>query len=200
MGDHYYTIQGTGLAEYKDRGSRFIGYAFPVVDLEAFKIKLQALKQEHPKAVHHCFAWRLGISGDQFRVNDDGEPSGSAGRPILGQIDSKELTQVGVVVVRYFGGTLLGVPGLIQAYKTTSSLALQTVPRIQRAVMVNYRVEFEYTQLNEVMRLLKQCSCELFRQDLQLFSFIEFGVPKHREQELLYRLEDNRSLVITTLK
>lgn len=200
MIDHYYTIQGIGQAEYKDRGSRFIGYAFPVVDVDAFKKKLQALKQEHPKAVHHCFAWRLGISGDQFRVNDDGEPSGSAGRPILGQIDSRELTQVGLVVVRYFGGTLLGVPGLIQAYKTTSSLALQTVPRIQCAVMVNYRVEFEYTQLNEVMRLLKQCSCELFRQDLQLFSFIEFGVPKHREQELLYRLEDNRSLVITTLK
>jgi putative IMPACT (imprinted ancient) family translation regulator len=107
------------------------------------------------------------------------------------------VTQVGVVVVRYFGGTLLGVPGLIQAYKTSASLALQTVPRMQRPVLANYRVEFEYTQLNDVMRLLKQCHCELYRQDLQLFSYIEFGVPKNREQELLYRLDDNRNLVLT---
>lgn len=153
----------------------------------------------HPKAVHHCFAWRLGITGDSFRVSDDGEPSGSAGRPILGQIDSRDLTNAGVIVVRYFGGTLLGVPGLIHAYKTATSLALQTTPRIQRDIFYNYRLEFEYNLLNDVMRLVKQCGCTIIKQELQLFSVFEIGVAKNREQELLFRLQDLRSLTWSRL-
>ena len=129
--DHYFTIDRTANAEFRDRGSRFIAYAFPVEDAAVFKKKLQELKKEHPKAVHHCFAYRLGIQGDNFRANDDGEPSGTAGKPILGQIDSKGLTNTAIVVVRYFGGTLLGVPGLINAYKTASSLVLQMLPALQ---------------------------------------------------------------------
>ena len=114
----YYTIEKPSVAEFKDRGSKFIAYAFPITDVIEFKEKLSALKKEHPKAVHHCFAYRMGLDGINFRVSDDGEPSGTAGRPILGQIDSKQITNVLIVVVRYFGGTLLGVPGLINAYKS----------------------------------------------------------------------------------
>src|SRR6476660_5099192 len=109
---NYYTIDQPSTAEYKDRGSRFIAYAYPIQTADDFKKHLQLLKKEHPKAVHHCFAFRIGLDGNNFRVSDDGEPSGSAGKPILGQIDSKQIVNVLVVVVRYFGGTLLGVPGL----------------------------------------------------------------------------------------
>ncbi|KAI9435670.1 ribosomal protein S5 domain 2-type protein, partial [Russula earlei] len=112
-------------AEFKDRGSRFIAYAYPIQSADDCKRYLQELKKEHPKAVHHCFAYRLGLDGNSFRVSDDGEPSGTAGKPIMGQIDSKQLANVLIVVVRYFGGTLLGVPGLINAYRSAAAMALQ---------------------------------------------------------------------------
>ncbi len=194
--DHYYTIERQSTAEFKDRGSRFIAYAFPVSDAESFKKQLQALKKEHGKAVHHCFAYRLGFAGDQFRANDDGEPSGSAGKPILGQIDSKKLTNVGIVVVRYFGGSLLGVPGLINAYKTASTLALQTVPIIQKPVMSDIELQFEYNQLNDIMVVLKQCHCVVVKQDLGLFSTLHFQVPRHREEEVVYRVGELRNVEI----
>ena len=111
----YHTIEKPSVAEFKDRGSKFIAYAYPIADANDFKEKLTAIKKEHPKATHHCFAYRLGLDGTIFRVSDDGEPSGTAGRPILGQIDSKQLTDSLIIVVRYFGGELLGVPGLINA-------------------------------------------------------------------------------------
>jgi uncharacterized YigZ family protein len=123
----YYTIEKESVAEFKDRGSRFLAYAFPVQNTDDFKKRLKALKEEHPKAAHHCFAYRIGNDNNVFRSGDDGEPSGSAGKPILGQIDSKGLTNTAIVVVRYFGGTLLGVPGLINAYKMVSSLAFAGV-------------------------------------------------------------------------
>ena len=126
------------MAEFKDRGSRFLAYAFPISSADDFKKRLKELKEEHPKAVHHCFAYRVGTDGNNFRSSDDGEPSGSAGRPILGQIDSKELVDVAIIVVRYFGGTLLGVPGLINAYKTAASFALQSTPIIKKPVLINY--------------------------------------------------------------
>ena len=132
--DYYFTIEQPAIAELKERGSRFLAYCFPVGTIELCKKHIAALKKEHPKAVHYCVAYRLGIDGNTFRVSDDGEPAGSAGRPILGQIDSKQLTNVLVVVVRYFGGTLLGVPGLINAYKTATSLTLQLIPIVQKAV------------------------------------------------------------------
>src|SRR5204862_1782591 len=130
------------VAEIKDRGSEFIAYSFPAPDTNAFKDNLATIKKEHPRATHHCFAYRLGLEGDNFRVSDDGEPSGSAGRPILGQIDSKQVTNVLIIVVRYFGGTLLGVPGLINAYKTAASFALQVTPVVQKPILINYRLQF----------------------------------------------------------
>src|SRR5882762_2288138 len=111
--EFFYTIEKTAVAEFKDRGSRFIAFAFPLIAKEDFKTKLSAVKTEHPKATHYCFAYRIGPDGNNFRSGDDGEPSGSAGKPILGQIDSKELINTLIIVARYFGGSLLGVPGLI---------------------------------------------------------------------------------------
>src|SRR6476660_4065491 len=108
---HFITISAPSQTEFKDRGSRFIAYAFPIQSADDFKKRLKELKEEHPKAAHHCFAYRLDIDGNNFRSGDDGEPSGSAGKPILGQIDSKGLTNTAIIVVRYFGGTLLGIPG-----------------------------------------------------------------------------------------
>ena len=122
---YYFTIDKPSYTEYKERGSRFLAYAYPLKSVDDFKKILQGLKKEHAKAAHHCFAYRIGLDGNNFRASDDGEPAGSAGKPILGQIDARQLINVLVVVVRYFGGTLLGVPGLIHAYKTATALALQ---------------------------------------------------------------------------
>src|SRR4029079_14824443 len=126
-----------------------------------FKKRLQELKKEHPKAVHHCFAYRVGTDGNNFRVSDDGEPAGTAGKPILGQLDSRSLINVAVIVVRYFGGTLLGVPGLINAYKTAASLALQVTPVVQKQVEIIYSLEFDSTIMNQVMTIVKQFNCSI---------------------------------------
>src|SRR5260221_798290 len=142
--DFYYTIEKSAVAEFKDRGSKFIGYALPVKSVEEFKDRLNEIKKEHPKATHHCFAYRLGLDGNNFRMSDDGEPSGTAGRPILGQIDSKVLTNVVVVVVRYFGGTLLGTPGLISAYKSSAAMVLQLSPVMRKAVEEEFGTQFDY--------------------------------------------------------
>lgn len=188
--DFYNTIEQISAAEFKDRGSRFIAYAFPLTAKEMFKEKLNEVKKEHPKASHHCFAYRIGTDGNNFRSSDDGEPSGSAGKPILGQIDSMELTNVLIVVVRYFGGTMLGVPGLINAYKSAASMALQTTPVVQKAVEINYELQFEYNLINPVMHIVKQYNCAVHRQELQLFSRMQIGIPKNRQEEVLYKLKD----------
>jgi uncharacterized YigZ family protein len=184
------TLAAPGQAEFRDRGSRFLALAYPISGTEEFKSILAACKKEHPKAAHHCFAYRLGIDGLQFRVSDDGEPSGSAGRPILGQIDSRGLTDVLIIVVRYFGGTLLGVPGLIHAYKTAAVLALQVTPTVQKPVLDPYHLQFDYTQMNEVMRVVKQFDCVVFRQEHQLFSLLDIGIPRGRVQEVLFRFQE----------
>jgi len=177
MIDHYNTISKDGQAEFKDRGSTFVAFAFSVNTVEAFKIKLAEIKSLHPKATHHCFAYRMGVDGLIFRVSDDGEPSGTAGKPILGQIDSKQLTNVCIIVVRYFGGTLLGVGGLIQAYKTVSVLALQVTPAIRKLIEVSYRLQFPYPTLNDIMRVIKKHELKITSQELQLFCFITISVP-----------------------
>lgn len=197
--DYYFTIQQPATAEFRDRGSKFIGYAFPVTDIVDFKEKLAAVKKEHPKATHHCFAYRIGLDGATFRVSDDGEPSGSAGRPILGQIDSKQATNVLVLVVRYFGGTLLGVPGLINAYKTTAALVLQVTPLVQKPVLVLYRLQYDYTQMNDVMMVCKQFDCEIMKQEMNLFCTLDIGIPKNRLEEVLYKLNELRGVELVKL-
>ncbi|MCG2617269.1 YigZ family protein [Terrimonas sp. NA20] len=194
--DYYSTVETSSSAEFKDRGSRFIAYTFPVTSVNDFKDRLADIKKEHPKATHHCFAYRLGLDGLQYRVSDDGEPSGTAGRPILGQIDSKQLTDVLVIVVRYYGGTMLGVPGLINAYKTAASLALQVTRFVQKPVLINYRLEFDYTQMNEVMRIVKYFDCTVVKQETVLFCMMEIGIPKNRLDEVLFKLKDLRTVEV----
>jgi uncharacterized YigZ family protein len=201
--DFYNTIEKTSVAEFKDKGSKFIAYVFPIANVNQFKENLAAIKKEHPKATHHCFAYRIGLDGNNlpvgsqgFRVSDDGEPSGSAGRPILGQIDSKQITNVLIIVVRYFGGTLLGVPGLIHAYKTAAALALQVTPVVRKPVEVNYTLQFDYTIVNDVMTIVKQCDCIVLSQEMQLFCRMQIAVPKNSLEEVLYKLKALHSLEI----
>lgn len=195
--DFYFTIEKPSVAEYKDRGSRFIGYVYNIETINDFKERLADIKKEHPKATHHCFAYRLGLDKNNFRVSDNGEPSGTAGRPILGQIDSKELTNVVVFVVRYFGGSLLGVPGLINAYKTAAALAIQTTPVIQKPVTVNYNLQFDYTQLNTMLAIIKQNKCVILRQDLQLFCVMDISIPKRSEEDVIKKLNNTGSVTVT---
>jgi putative IMPACT (imprinted ancient) family translation regulator len=148
--------------------------------------------------VHHCLAYRLGVDGGTFRVSDDGEPSGSAGRPILGQIDSKALTNVLVVVVRYFGGTLLGVPGLINAYKSATAMALQLSPILKKAIEIDYELNFDYQQMNEVMMIVKHYQCSVVEQTAQLFVQLHIGIPKNREEEVLEKLGELRDVIVKT--
>jgi len=194
--DFYFTIEKPSGAEFKDRGSKFIAYAFPIETADDFKTQLRLLKKDHSKAVHHCFAYRIGTDGNNFRSSDDGEPSGTAGKPILGQIDSKGITNAAVIVVRYWGGTLLGVPGLINAYKTATALALQVTPVVQRQVEVIYSIEFDYTRMNEVMMIIKQYNCTVLSNEMQLFCVIKTGIPKNRLEEALYKLKDLQNVSI----
>lgn len=187
--DFYKTISRPETAEFKDRGSKFMAFAFPVQSAEGFKEHLQGLKKEHAKANHHCFAYRLGTDGTQYRVSDDGEPSGTAGRPILGQIDSKGLTNTGIVIVRYFGGTLLGVPGLINAYKMAAMLALQVAPVVEMAIEVPYAITCTYHEMNEVLRIVKMCGGSILQNEQSLFCRFTVGLPKNRAAEAVQMLE-----------
>jgi len=198
---YYYTIEQPSMAEFKDRGSKFLAFAYPAKDIDTCKKLLAQLKKEYGKAVHYCLAYRLGVDGSTFRVSDNGEPAGSAGRPILGQIDSKGLTNVIVVVVRYFGGTLLGIPGLINAYKTATALALQLSPIIKKPIEIPYELNFDYHQMNEVMMLVKHYNCSVVEQTAQLFIQLHIGIPKNRLDEVLEKLGTLRDVTIkTTLK
>ena len=200
MDPHFYsTIEMPAIAEFKDRGSKFLAYSYPVDSVDTCKKIIAGLKKEHPKAVHFCVAYRIGVEGNIFRASDDGEPAGSAGRPILGQIDSKQLTNIMVIVVRYFGGTLLGVPGLINAYKTATTLALQLTPIVQKPIELNYELNFDYHQMNEVMMIVKQYNCSVEEQVAQLFVQLKIGIPKARLEEVLNKFNDLREVKLTLI-
>ncbi|WP_259069801.1 IMPACT family protein [Mucilaginibacter sp. X4EP1] len=163
--DTYRTIEKPTEGIFRDRGSKFIAYAYPINSEADIKNLLLVLKNEHPKANHHCWAMRLGIDRSVFRVNDDGEPSGTAGRPILNTILSYDLTNVLIVVIRYFGGTLLGVPGLINAYKSATDEALKTAIVIQKTVNDFYTINFEYLQMTDVMKIIKDDNLTIITQE-----------------------------------
>ncbi|MBR6280262.1 MAG: YigZ family protein [Bacteroidales bacterium] len=155
MQDTYRSIAARSEGLYKDNGSRFLAFACPVETEEEVKEIVDALRKEYHDARHHCFAYRLGLDGARWRANDDGEPSGSAGRPILGQIDSAGLSDVLVVVVRYFGGVKLGIPGLIRAYRTATQEALAAAQAVEKTAARRFRITFDYLSMNAVMRVLK---------------------------------------------
>jgi len=164
--DSYLTVKQPAQGLFKDKGSKFIGYIFPIQSAEDVKGILAELKAEHPKARHVCWALRLSTDRSVFRVNDDGEPSGTAGKPILNTLLSANLTQVCVAVVRYFGGTLLGVPGLIHAYKEASLAAIKEAEIIEKTIKDRYQIHVPYTQLNKVMKILKDENITILAQDL----------------------------------
>lgn len=194
---HFYqTIENSTTAEFTDRGSKFIGMAFPVASVLECKAALAEVKKLHPKASHHCFAYRIGNDAMVYRVTDAGEPSGTAGRPILGQIDSKGLTNVMVVVIRYFGGTLLGVSGLINAYKSAASMALQLTPIVKKPIETIYELHFDYTISNDVMRVLKKFGCSLLKQEMQLFCNFEIGISRQHASSCITSLEELRGIVL----
>ena len=155
MYDLYRTIETPAEGIYKEKGSKFLAFAYPVSDEESAKEHLASLRKQYHDARHHCYAWRLEPEKTHYRINDDGEPSGSAGKPIYGQIVSRDLTDLLLVVVRYFGGTKLGVSGLIQAYRSASSDALDSSKIIERKVFDILKLEFGYEQINSVMKVIK---------------------------------------------
>ena len=191
---HYNTIEQEGFAEYKERGSKFLAYSFPFNDAQKLKTIIQNLKKEHPKAVHFCFAYKIGIDGNKFRSSDDGEPSGSAGKPILGQIESKGLTDVLIVVVRYFGGTLLGVPGLISAYKSAASMSLQVIPVIRKPILAYLKIDVDFTKMNEILAILKKYNCQIIDRENSLFSSLSVGIPLEMKEEALYNLSQIQNI------
>jgi len=154
--DSYRTIKKISQGIYKDKGSRFISFAYPVTDKESVKEIIDNLRKVYHDARHHCYAYMIGHEKMVWRINDDGEPSGTAGRPILGQINSFDLTNILIVVVRYFGGTLLGVPGLINAYRSAAENAIGNSEIIECTVKEYYQITFPYSALNDVMRILKE--------------------------------------------
>lgn len=164
MNDSYKTLAAPAAGEFKDRGSKFLGYAFSVAEETDALARIEALRKEHFKANHHCFAWRLGPDGARFRSSDDGEPSGTAGRPILAQIDTAGLTDVVVVVVRYFGGTLLGTSGLIQAYRETAADTLKNAQIIEIILKTQCVFDLDYAAVPDVMNAVKKLQLELLDQ------------------------------------
>jgi len=163
--DTYFTIANSSLGEFKEKGSKFFAYAYFVCDEAEIKERLDLLKKEHFKATHHCYAYRLGPDGKNYRANDDGEPSGTAGRPILGQIDSFGLANVLIIVVRYYGGTKLGTSGLINAYREAAKLALENSVKIEKIIETQIDFSVPYLKMNEVMQFLKHNEIELIKNE-----------------------------------
>lgn len=163
--DTYRTIRAQSTGEFRDKGSKFLAYAYPIETDDDIEAGLTEVRKLHSKARHHCYAWRLGTDGNAFRANDDGEPSGTAGRPILGQIDSFEVTNILIVVVRYFGGTLLGTSGLINAYKSAAAAALEAADIYERVLEDVYRLAFEYDKLPQVMTAVSKLNLNVVHQD-----------------------------------
>lgn len=188
--DCYKSISGPSQGLFKDNGSRFIALAYPVTTEEQVRDIVLSLKKEYHDARHHCYAYRLGHKGDVFRANDDGEPSSSAGRPILGQIDSFGLSDILVVVVRYFGGIKLGIPGLIRAYRTSTADALESADIIEKIACSRYRISFGYMEMNDVMKNMKEMALIPLKQDFDMSCTMETEVRLTLEQKFVDAMTD----------
>ena len=195
--DTYKTIEiAAGDALFKEKGSKFIGYVYPITSEDEAKIFLDELKKKHHAARHWCYAWQLGVEEIHYRANDDGEPNNSAGQPIYGQILSKDITNVLVVVVRYFGGTKLGVGGLINAYKTTAKLILDEAIIVQKTIDVFYHLIFEYQEMNKVMRIVKEQDLNLIQQKMELNCEFLISVRKKNADKVKQLFLDLRCVKI----
>lgn len=183
--DHYKTIVAQSEEVlFKDRASKFYGVAFPVKSEDDVKNCLDDLKAKHHKAGHFCYAWQLGKNYEQYRANDDGEPANSAGMPIYGQLQSFGTTNILVVVLRYFGGTKLGVGGLIHAYRTTAKMALQHAKIVTRTINTEYKISFDYPNMNKVMRLIKEQDLKVVDQVLELDCVVYISIRKKESERI----------------
>ncbi|AZJ33895.1 YigZ family protein [Tenacibaculum mesophilum] len=191
MKDTYKTItKPSEETLFKDRNSKFFGYAFPVFTEEDIKERLEELRKQHHTARHHCYAWQLGTEKIRFRANDDGEPSNSAGQPIYGQIQSFDVTNILIVSVRYFGGTKLGVGGLINAYRTSAQLALEASEIIEKTIDIHYKLKFGYDMMNKVQRIIKERNLDIINQKLELDCEYTISVRK-KEAESIFEVFNN---------
>ena len=189
MVDFYKTIENKSEGVYKEKKSKFLSFAFPVMDEDIVKVHLQNIKQTYYDAKHHCYAWRTGLNNSNFRVEDNGEPSGTAGKPILGQIKSNELTNILIVVVRYFGGIKLGTSGLISAYKAAAADAIANAVIIEKTINNYYEISFEYSAMNDVMKILKDEYSEIISQKFNLNCVVQYSVRLSKSAELISKLE-----------
>ncbi len=183
MKDTYKTIAGKSEGYFKDRGSKFLAYAYPVNSEDETKPILEQLKKDHHNARHHCYAWRLGKEEITYRTNDDGEPSSTAGKPILGQLQSFDVTDIFLVVVRYFGGTLLGTSGLINAYKTAAADALNNAKIITKIIKETYKLHFTYPLMNDVMTIIKQENLNIVDTQFEIECDLIFSVRKSEAEQ-----------------
>ncbi len=198
--DTYRTIESPSQETlFKEKGSKFFGYAFPISKEEEVKLFLEQLKLKHPTAGHFCYAWQLGEETIRFRANDDGEPNNSAGQPIYGQLQSFDMTNILVVSVRYFGGTILGVGGLIQAYKYSAQLTLESVAVVERTIDVSYQLIFDYPLMNKVMRIVKEKNIHILEQDLGINCVYRIAVRKSEAEEVIARFESLYELELKKL-
>lgn len=183
--DSYKTITKAAHGDiFKDKNSKFYGYAFPVLEEEQVKMHIENLKKEHHAASHWCYAYQTGLETIQYRANDDGEPNNSAGMPIYGQIQSFDLTNILVVVIRYYGGVKLGVSGLINAYKTSAQLTLEAAEIIEKTINDTYALKFEYKHMSKVMRILNKNNIDITNQVLELKCLLEISVRKSHSSHI----------------
>jgi uncharacterized YigZ family protein len=192
--DEYLTIAGPSEGIYKEKGSKFLGFAYPVHSENQVKARLEEVKSRYHDARHHCYAYCLGPEMKNFRMNDDGEPSSTAGRPIFGQIQSFNLTDVLVVVVRYFGGTLLGTSGLIRSYKLAAEDALNHARIIKKTIKSLYQLEFDYTLMNEVMRLLHEFDIQPYEREFKESCTFRIGIRQTAEQQVAERFRSVKGI------
>jgi uncharacterized YigZ family protein len=194
--DSFFTIENPSEGFYKEKGSRFLSFAFPVSNETQIKEKLDSLRKEFHDARHHCYAWKLGTDSNHFRVNDDGEPGNSAGKPILGQIQAYQLTDILIIVVRYFGGTLLGVGGLMQAYKSASQDAIKNTKIVTQYVYASYHLLFRYEDINQVMKVLKDLDLEQWDQKFEMECELKVKIRKSEVKNLLTAFRQDSSVRI----
>ncbi len=198
--DTYKTIlKSSKEVLFKEKGSKFFGYAFPVTLEEDVKIRIEKLQKKHHTARHFCYAWQLGKNYESYRANDDGEPSNSAGMPIYGQLQSFDVTNILVVVVRYFGGTKLGVGGLIQAYKTTAALSLESSKIVEKTIDEHFLISFEYPEMNTVMRIIRDENLSINSQKMELTCQMELSVRKKDANKIFGIFENTYKVNIKKL-
>lgn len=199
MTDTFLTIATESIGLFKDKGSKFIAYAYPVSTEAEIKEHLEDLRKEHHGARHHCYAYRLGADKLNFRANDDGEPSSTAGKPILGQIVSRDLSNILIVVVRYFGGTLLGVSGLINAYKNASSDALDNANIITATVENIIEIEFDYLAMNDIMKIVKDAQLSIKSQSFEAICRINVACKASMTEQIVAKLQKINSTKINII-